>query len=77
MRILLLLLLLSTVSPISWSQKTKVFGTVTDGLSGEILPFVKVRFLNSKIGTTTDSIGNYELDTYLSLIHISEPTRPY
>ncbi len=64
MRILLLLLLLSTVSPISWSQKTKVFGTVKDGLSGEILPFVKVRFLNSKIGTTTDSIGNYELDTY-------------
>lgn len=64
MRILLILFVLITAPSISWSQKTKVFGTVTDGLTGEVLPFVKVRFLNSKIGTTTDSIGNYELDTY-------------
>lgn len=41
-----------------------MYGTVTDGLSGDVLPFVKVRFLNSKIGTTTDSLGRYELDTY-------------
>lgn len=64
MKRLLILLLLLAASTQGWSQKTKVYGTVTDGLSGEALPFVKVRFLNSKIGTTTDSIGNYELDTY-------------
>lgn len=45
-------------------QQTKVFGTVKDGFSGEPMPFVKVHFLDSKIGTFTDSIGNYILASY-------------
>lgn len=57
-----LLLLLAPVQLLG--QKTIVHGTVTDGLTGEKLPFVKVRFKESKIGTTTDSVGNYRLETY-------------
>ena len=49
---------------LSYSQKTKVEGIVTDGNTGEPLPFVKVRFKNSKIGALTDTAGYYFLDTY-------------
>lgn len=45
-------------------QTTKITGKVTDGLTGEVLPFVKVAFYDSKIGTLTDSVGNYVLETY-------------
>jgi hypothetical protein len=46
------------------AQKTIVKGRVTDGLTKEGLPFVKVQFLDSKIGTITDSLGNYRLETF-------------
>ena len=39
-------------------------GTVTDALTGELMPYVKVRFKDAKIGTETDSLGNYSLETY-------------
>lgn len=45
-------------------QTTKITGKVTDGLTGEVLPFVKVAFYDSKIATLTDSVGNYILETY-------------
>ncbi len=45
-------------------QKTKVTGVVTDGLSGKPMPYVSVHFQGSKIGTLTDSVGAYVLDTY-------------
>ncbi len=47
-----------------FGQKTKVTGVVTDGLSGEPMPYVSVHFQGSKIGTLTDSVGFYILDTY-------------
>ena len=47
-----------------FAQQTKVSGYVKDGLTGEVLPFVKVRFYDSKIGTMTDTLGYYELETY-------------
>ena len=47
-----------------YAQKTKVYGHVTDQETGEGVPYVKVFFYNSKIGTMTDSLGNYLLDTY-------------
>ncbi|MCH2225249.1 MAG: DUF5686 and carboxypeptidase regulatory-like domain-containing protein [Crocinitomicaceae bacterium] len=59
-----LLLLLTLVSYISFSQKTKVEGVVTDSDSGEPLAFVKVRFQDSKIGIYTDTAGYYVLETY-------------
>ena len=47
-----------------FGQQTKVHGSVWDANSGEKMPFVKVQFQNSKIGTITDSIGNYSIETY-------------
>jgi hypothetical protein len=41
-----------------------VFGTVWDSNTGEKMPYVKVQFVNSKIGTLTDSVGNYVIETY-------------
>jgi HrpA-like RNA helicase len=48
----------------SFSQQTKVFGKVTDEVTGETLPFVKVKFYLSKMGTSTDTIGRYSIETY-------------
>ncbi|MDC0313857.1 carboxypeptidase-like regulatory domain-containing protein, partial [Flavobacteriales bacterium] len=48
----------------SFGQKTKVYGTVTDAKTGETLPFVNVVFQGSKIGSTTDLNGKYELESY-------------
>lgn len=49
---------------IGLSQQTKVYGVVTDGFSGEPMPYVTVRFLDSKIGTFTDSLGRYLIESY-------------
>lgn len=49
---------------LSVAQKTKVEGIVTDGITGEPMPFVKVRFQDSKIGAFTDTLGHYVLETY-------------
>jgi len=46
------------------SQQTRVQGTVVDAVSGEALPFAKVQFVDSKIGTITDSVGVFFLETY-------------
>jgi len=48
----------------SYSQTlTKVKGTVVDGETGEVLPFVTVIFAGTTAGTTTDFDGNYEIET--------------
>ena len=60
----IVLILLFLVPLISLAQKTKVEGTVVDQVTGEPMPFVTVRFLDSKIGTLTDSLGNYKMETY-------------
>lgn len=46
------------------SQTTKVEGTVTDAITGEVMPFVTVRFQNAKVGTITDTLGKYSIETY-------------
>lgn len=60
--ILLLLTLIS--SSVVLAQKTKVEGIVRDDVSGEPMPFVTVRFMDSKIGTLTDTAGHYVLESY-------------
>ncbi|MCE2681821.1 MAG: DUF5686 and carboxypeptidase regulatory-like domain-containing protein [Cryomorphaceae bacterium] len=60
---LLLVLLLFPVQ-IILAQQTKVQGIVSDQLTGEPMAFVKVFFLDSKIGTFTDSTGHYSIETY-------------
>lgn len=62
--ILRILFLLLFVSNFVFSQQTKVFGVVRDASTKEILPFVSVRFLDSKIGTLTDTNGYFILETY-------------
>ncbi len=47
-----------------FSQKTQVFGTVWDAEKGERMAYVKVQFKNTKIGTLTDSLGQYKLESY-------------
>ena len=46
------------------AQKTIVYGLVTDGLTGETLPFVNLLFKNSKVGTSTDINGKFRIETY-------------
>lgn len=45
-------------------QKTIVKGKVIDSTDGQGFPYAKIRFQNSKIGTLTDSLGNFFLETY-------------
>ncbi len=59
-----LLFLILFLSCIALGQKTKVEGIVTDQVTGEPMPFVTVRFQNTKIGTYTDTLGHYVLETY-------------
>ena len=61
---LLIALLFLISSFFAYSQKTKVEGVVIDGESGQPMPFATVRFQDSKIGTFTDTLGRYVLDTY-------------
>ncbi|MFT5859719.1 MAG: hypothetical protein ACI865_001823 [Flavobacteriaceae bacterium] len=60
----LFLFFIIIISFSAFSQKTKVEGAVTDALTGELMPFVTVRFKDSKIGTYTDSLGKYFFETY-------------
>lgn len=60
-----LFLFLLIIAPLlTFGQKTKVSGVVTDGVSGEPMPYVSIHFQGSKIGTLTDSVGYYAFDTY-------------
>lgn len=45
-------------------QRTRVHGKVKNAKNGEPLAYVNVSFQGSKIGTTTDSLGSYSLETY-------------
>lgn len=60
-RLLLFLLLLAPM--LSFGQTTTVKGTVSDE-KGEPVPFVRVRFTGTKIGTLTDSVGAFFLQSY-------------
>jgi len=46
------------------SQQTIITGSVSDAGTGEKLPYVSVRFVDSKIGTLTDSVGGFKIETY-------------
>ena len=45
------------------AQLTVVTGKITDGGTGEPLPFVNVAYKNTSIGATSDIDGNYKLST--------------
>lgn len=52
------------LSFVALGQKTHIEGVVHDNSTGDPLPFVKVQFIDSKIGVFTDTAGRYVLDTY-------------
>ncbi len=60
----LILLLFLALSTSLFAQKTMIKGKATDLSTGQALPFVNISFQDSKIGTTTDFDGNYQLETY-------------
>lgn len=62
-RLLLFCLCWLTISGIR-AQTTRVSGKVIDAQTKETLPFVLVRFVDSKIGTQSDEEGNYKIETY-------------
>jgi hypothetical protein len=47
----------------AFSQKTKISGKVTDGLTNQPIPFANVAFKGTTIGTVTDINGNYTVET--------------
>jgi hypothetical protein len=46
-----------------WGQQTVVMGMVIDK-KGEPISYVQIQFLDSKIGTKSDTLGNFYLSTY-------------
>ncbi|MAY82654.1 MAG: hypothetical protein CMP59_00835 [Flavobacteriales bacterium] len=64
LKVSLLLLFFTVVSGHLLAQKTVVKGRVIDAESKEGLPFVNIVFQDSKIGTTTDLDGYFEISTY-------------
>ncbi len=60
----LIFLLFLSLNLSIFSQQTKVYGKITDATTGEALPYIRVKFFDSKIGTISDSVGNYVLETY-------------
>ena len=46
------------------AQKTIISGKVVDEASKEGIANVKIQFFNSKIGVLSDSLGNFNLETY-------------
>ncbi len=49
------------------SAQTIVTGRVTDGVSGDPLPYVTIRGNNIKLGTVSDFDGHYKIETGLKL----------
>ncbi len=64
MRLIFLLIsfLFLSFPVISFSQGTKIMGSVHDGKTGEAIPFVNVVVPGTTIGTLTDFNGNYALE---------------
>lgn len=60
---LLSLLLFNICFVALWGQQTIISGRVTDK-KGEPISFVQIQFLDSKIGTKSDTLGNFYLSTY-------------
>lgn len=62
-RILFFLLLLFLSETIS-AQTTRVYGVIYDAETKEPMPFIHIIFKGTKIGTTSDMDGKYNLESY-------------
>lgn len=60
---LLYILFLNSIFNV-FSQQTTINGKVIDGNTKQPIPFVKIQFYDSKIGTLTDTLGEFIIQTY-------------
>lgn len=51
------------LSAFGQNNKTIVYGKITEASSGSPIPFCAVSFKNSSVGTTSDELGNYTIET--------------
>ncbi|MFM8243059.1 MAG: carboxypeptidase-like regulatory domain-containing protein, partial [Crocinitomicaceae bacterium] len=49
---------------ISFGQQTTIKGKVIDGMNKQPIPFAKIQFYDSKIGTMSDTLGQFFIQTY-------------
>mgnify|MGYP001404459683 FL=1 len=61
----------------AFSQPTTVRGKVTDQETGKPIPFCTILFKKTPIGTTTDSLGNYQLISKIKVDSIQFTTVGY
>lgn len=59
----LLTILLLLVAPFAHGQRTRILGSVADAVTGQRLPFINVALDRGQVGTITDSLGNFVLET--------------
>lgn len=59
-----ILFLLAFLPWMTYSQSTKVYGTIYDAETKEVMPFIHVIFKGTKVGTTSDIDGKYSLESY-------------
>lgn len=65
-RLLLLLCVMEMVFESTFAQKTVIEGTVTDSITGEVLPYASVVFEDTAVGTYTDDDGHFSLSASVS-----------
>jgi hypothetical protein len=63
-RLVFLCFLIFLVGNQVFSQQTKISGFIKDASTGEALPYVSIRFLDSKIGTLSDTSGYFFIESY-------------
>ena len=63
-RLVFLCFLIFLVGNQVYSQQTKISGFIKDASNGEALPYVSIRFLESKIGTLSDTSGYFAIESY-------------
>ena len=57
------LFLFLLLSQLVFSQKTKIYGVVTDAKTGDPIPFANVILKGTHEGTITNSVGKYSIET--------------
>lgn len=60
---LIAILVFVLLASASQAQRTRILGSVADAVTGQRLPFINVAFDRGQVGTITDSLGNFVLET--------------
>ena len=58
---LILIISFFSLSQSAFTQSVKVYGTITNDLNNEPIPFANIIIEGTMIGTTSDINGNYEI----------------